>query len=87
MRYNLESIYFAGYPTNRDDEYEILDDMEKVLYEEENADYLSNDPDYNTRSNRIVSGYNALQRPWMALLIFPSDLKDIICGGSIINNQ
>ena len=78
---------FAGYPTSKNDEYEILTDMENVLYEEENIYDTSIDPNYNTRSNRIVSGYNALQRPWMALLIFPSDLKDIICGGSIINNQ
>ena len=36
---------------------------------------------------RIVNGYNAPQRPWIALIVFGESFSDTPCGGSLLNQR
>ena len=36
---------------------------------------------------RIVNGYDSIQRPWIALLVFKEKNVDGICGGSLLNQR
>ena len=43
--------------------------------------------DYESDDARIVSGYNPLERPWMALIIVkPSVNSSFLCAGSLLNH-
>ena len=43
--------------------------------------------DYESDDARIVSGYNPVERPWMALILVKHNLySGNMCAGSLLNN-